>query len=136
MAGHLPAGDAVARLIEVRNAVNLALEEQRQRKVIGAPLEARVSLSSFGETYDLLKRHEADLPMLFITSQVALSQGQAAPEGGTAVAVSAAEAVTVQVAHADGTKCLRCWRFQTDISTDPGFEGICGRCVEAVSRNR
>jgi isoleucyl-tRNA synthetase len=131
------------RLIEVRNAVNLALEEQRQRKVIGAPLEARVSLSSAGETYELLRRHEAELPMLFITSQVSL-QSDAAPQsekgtsadGGAAVAVSAPEAVTVQVVHADGTKCLRCWRFVTDISTDPAFEGICGRCVEAVSSNR
>jgi isoleucyl-tRNA synthetase len=50
--------------------------------------------------------------------------------------VSAPEAVTVHVEHAEGTKCLRCWRFQTDISTDPAFEGICGRCVEAVSLNR
>jgi len=123
----------------VRNAVNLALEEQRQRKVIGAPLEARVSLSSFGETYELLRRHEADLPMLFITSQVALQPGtspKAGPDGGTAVAVSAAEAVTVQVEKAEGTKCLRCWRFQTDISSEPEFAGICGRCVEAVKSNR
>jgi isoleucyl-tRNA synthetase len=128
------------RLIEVRNAVNLALEEQRQRKVIGAPLEARVSLSPAGETYELLRRHETELPMLFITSQVSL-QSDAAPasaeaEGGAAVAVSAPEAVTVQVVHADGTKCLRCWRFVTDISTDPSFDGICGRCVEAVRSNR
>jgi len=128
--------DEWARLIEVRTAVNLALEEQRQRKVIGAPLEARVSLSSFGETYELLRRHEADLPMLFITSQVALQPGPSTPDGGTAVAVSAAEAVTVQVEHAEGTKCLRCWRFQTDISSEPEFAGICGRCVEAVTSNR
>jgi isoleucyl-tRNA synthetase len=128
------------RLIEVRDAVNLALEEQRQRKVIGAPLEARVSLAASGETYDLLRRHEADLPMLFITSQVSLSAGSAVEatslEGGTAVAVSVPEAVTVQVSRADGAKCLRCWRFQTDISTDPEFLGICGRCVEAVSSDR
>jgi len=107
--------------------------------VIGAPLEARVSLSSFGETYELLRRHEADLPMLFITSQVALQPGtspKAGPDGGTAVAVSAAEAVTVQVEKAEGTKCLRCWRFQTDISSEPEFAGICGRCVEAVKSNR
>jgi len=123
------------RLIEVRNAVNLALEEQRQRKVIGAPLEARVSLASSGDTYELLRRHEADLPMLFITSQVTLqSEADAgSAEGGTALAVAAPEAVTVQVDHADGTKCLRCWRYVFDISTDPAFEGICGRCVEAVS---
>jgi isoleucyl-tRNA synthetase len=129
-----------ARLIEVRNAVNLALEEQRQRKVIGAPLEARVSLASSGATYDLLRRHAADLPMLFIVSQVSLAPSAVgevpSPEGGTAVAVSAAEAVTVQVEHAEGTKCLCCWRFQTDISTEPEFAGICGRCVEAVTSNR
>ncbi len=130
------------RLIEVRNAVNLALEEQRQRKVIGAPLEARVSLAAAGDTYELLRRHEADLPMLFITSQVSLQrEGHAgAPEGegpdrtsAVAVAVAAPEAVTVRVERADGTKCLRCWRYVFDISTDPAFEGICGRCVEAVS---
>ena len=35
--------------------------------------------------------------------------------------------------RSDGTKCVRCWRYVHDISTEPAFAGLCGRCVEAVA---
>jgi hypothetical protein len=28
---------------------------------------------------------------------------------------------------------VRCWRYVHDISTEPAFAGLCGRCVEAVA---
>ena len=66
------------RLMTVRDEVNRALEVARQGKVIGTSLGALVTLAAGGETGRLLREYEADLPMLFIVSQVALE-----PEAAT-----------------------------------------------------
>ena len=55
----------------------------RQNKVIGTSLGALVTLAAGGETGRLLREYEADLPMLFIVSQVALE-----PSGGDDVTVT------------------------------------------------
>jgi isoleucyl-tRNA synthetase len=44
------------------------------------------------------------------------------------------DALTVQVEHADGQKCERCWHWETDIGKNPEHPTICGRCVEAVKQ--
>jgi isoleucyl-tRNA synthetase len=141
-----------ARLIDVRNTVNQALETQRKAKVIGPPLEAHVTLEASGPLLDLLRAYEADLPMLFITSQASLkpraganagsgsgpSAGSGAGDGAGAGAHAggdgaASDPVTVTVARADGVKCQRCWRYVPEVSTEPAFEGICSRCVDALA---
>jgi isoleucyl-tRNA synthetase len=107
------------RLREVRDKVNGALETARQEKLIGTSLAAGVALAAGGETAALLRRYEADLPMLFIVSQVMLDT--TGPEG-----------VSVSVARAEGEKCERCWRVLSDISRRPGTEGLCSRCIDAL----
>ena len=71
------------------------------------------------EAVKLLRRHEADLPMLFIVSQVSLETG--GPEG-----------VGVSVSRAEGEKCERCWRVLPELSRAPRVEGLCERCVAAL----
>jgi isoleucyl-tRNA synthetase len=108
-----------ARLLEVRDEVNRALETARQAKIIGTSLAAHVLLTAGGDTATLLRRHEAELPMLFIVSRVTLDTG--GPEG-----------VSVSVLRAEGEKCERCWRIVPDISREPGVAGLCSRCIGAL----
>jgi isoleucyl-tRNA synthetase len=108
-----------ARLFEVRSIVQKALEEKRNAKVIGASLEAKVTLWAAGETYELLARYEDQLPSIFIVSQVALHRGD---EGG----------VRVEVEHADGLKCERCWNWSTSVGADARFPTIDARCVRQI----
>ena len=56
--------------MEVRQDVLKSLEVARKEKFIGAPLEARVRLSADGDLYPLLEEYAAELPGLFIVSQV------------------------------------------------------------------
>jgi len=105
------------RLREIRDDVNRALENARQGKVIGTSLAAHVSLTAGGEAAALLSRHAAELPMLFIVSQVSLDTS--GPEG-----------VGVSVARAEGQKCERCWRVLPELSR--AVPGVCARCVEAL----
>jgi isoleucyl-tRNA synthetase len=112
-----------AQLIDIRARVNAALEEMRQQKTIGTSLEASVTLSASGATLALLRERLADLPMLFIVSDVTVRD---AGEGD----------LTVPVARSAGVKCVRCWRYVApeDVSSDAAFEGLCSRCVDAVGR--
>jgi isoleucyl-tRNA synthetase len=107
------------RLREIRDEVNRALETARQDKLIGTSLAARVTLTAGGEAAALLRRSEASLPMLFITSQVTLDTS--GPEG-----------VSVSVSRAEGEKCERCWRTVPEISRSGRTDGLCSRCIEAL----
>jgi len=107
------------QLLEIRDEVNRALESARQGKVIGTSLAAHVALTAGGDPAALLTRYEADLPMLFIVSQVSLE-------------TTGREGVGVSVVRAEGQKCDRCWRVLPELSRDPGVAGLCDRCVAAL----
>jgi isoleucyl-tRNA synthetase len=108
------------RLIEVRDTVLKSLEAARQEKQIGAPLEACVRLKANGDLLPLLEEYAAELPGLFIVSQVALDRD--ANDGGLAV----------QVERAAGVKCERCWKYTSDVGSDAGFPTVCAHCAKAV----
>ena len=113
------------RLIEVRDEVNRALEAARQGKAIGNSLGARVVLTAGGATGDLLARYRDELPMLFIVSQALV---QPAP--------TADDTLAIDVTRAEGHKCARCWRMVGEISARAEFEGLCGRCLDAIAGSR
>jgi len=113
------------RLMEVRDGVLKSLETARNEKLIGAPLEARVLLSANGDLYPLLEQYAAQLPALFIVSQVDLERGS---EGEQAAANP-----EVKVERARGQKCERCWKYTTDVGADARFPTICGACADAVN---
>jgi isoleucyl-tRNA synthetase len=105
------------RLMEVRGDVLKSLETARNEKLIGAPLEARVRLSADGDLYPLLEEYAAQLPALFIVSQVALEQGGE---------------LAVKVERAEGEKCERCWKYTTDVGSNAKFPTVCAACASAV----
>ena len=111
----------------VRDDVNKALELARNDKLIGKSLEAKVTLFCSDEVYSLLSPVEADLPMVFITSQVELARG------GEGAFTGEVEGLSVTVAHAEGEKCERCWAYRSDIGTDPAHPTLCSRCAKAIS---
>jgi isoleucyl-tRNA synthetase len=106
------------KLIAVRDDVLKALEAARQKKFIGANLEARVRLKADEQLYPLLEKYLDDLPGLLIVSQVSLEH--------------ASGALAVEVERADGEKCERCWKYTADVGRDPEFPTICAACREAV----
>jgi isoleucyl-tRNA synthetase len=106
------------QLFEVRSVVNQTLEGARQRKEIGSPLSAHVTVHASAEQLQLLEQYRAELPMLFITSSVRLEPGTSD--------------LLVEVERAPGDKCPRCWRFVTETVRDGEFAGLCERCADAV----
>jgi isoleucyl-tRNA synthetase len=106
------------KLLPIREQVLKSLETARNEKFIGASLEAKVHVDAGGDTYPLLDEYEAELPSLFIVSQVSIGNGA----GG----------IGVRVEKADGTKCERCWKYRTDVGSDPDFPTACAACAAAV----
>ena len=111
------------RLMVVRDQVNAALEEQRKTKVIANSLTAKVRLAAQGAIGALLEQYRAQLPALFIVSDVALDVGP----------LDAPDDVRVTVERAPGVKCERCWRYVPSVTTEPDRAGICERCVDALA---
>ena len=111
------------QLLEVRVAVQAALEVKRRDKVIGAPLEAKVVIEANAKRYEFLKRYEQDLSSFFIVSDVVLTRADHLAE-------SPGFAVTVD--KATGAKCERCWNYRSAVGTSADHPTLCDRCIEAV----
>jgi isoleucyl-tRNA synthetase len=107
-------------LLDVRTQVLKSLETARNEKLIGSPLEAHVCLEAGPALWPLLDSYLAELPTIFIVSQVDL---KAAAEGVE---------LAVTVERAGGEKCDRCWKYTYDRGADARWPGICARCAAAV----
>lgn len=138
---HLFVDEALAgrwsRLLKVRVAVNAELERLRQAKGIGQSLEALVRLRASGSIGELLEQYRDQLPMLFITSHVEVAPLPAdaapAPTAGSVYTDADGGVVHIEVAHAEGVRCDRCWRWVPVVSSQAGHEGVCGRCEDALT---
>jgi isoleucyl-tRNA synthetase len=109
-----------AKLLEVRGAAALELEKARQAGLIGKALEARVEIAPADEATGKLL---VDFGTLLETVMIVSSAAVSAPSG---------ESLRVSVSHADGHKCVRCWRWTKDVGAEPVHPELCGRCAEAV----
>ena len=119
------------QLLSIREVVQGALESQRREKVIGSSLEARVTLDAEPKVYALLSQYEAELPALFIVSQVDVRQIEKAVAQGHLVC-DTGRGIMVNVAKAEGAKCERCWNYRTSVGTSTEHPTLCDRCVEAL----
>ncbi|HEX7124771.1 MAG TPA: isoleucine--tRNA ligase [Thermodesulfobacteriota bacterium] len=117
------------RLLAVRAEVAKALEAARRDKVIGASLDAQVTLGAEGELAAFLEGARRELAPLFIVSHVQLAAG---PVAGGFVS-TAIPGLSVAVTQAPGRKCARCWSYTTDVGRDPGHPDLCARCAGAVA---
>jgi len=103
-------------ILNFREKAYQALEEARNQKIIAASLQARLELFAEGRDLEILRSVEADLPMIFIVSEVKLSPGSTPP----------------QVAHAHGEKCERCWMCLDSVGQNQKHPTLCKRCASVV----
>ncbi len=113
------------KIHEIRTDVQKALELARNEKVIGKPLEAKVTLYADGELKEFLEGVKDALPEIFITSAVELAEGEGAVKGDV-------EGLSITVARADGEKCERCWKFSTTVGSCAEHPTLCAECAETM----
>ena len=110
------------RLRVLRREVTGAIEQARRAGMIGASLQAAVSLPLAPDDRDLLS--DPDWADLAIVSQLRTSVDLHAAPGTTTPGVSPAE----------GAKCARCWRVLPEVGSIGAHPALCRRCAEAVAR--
>lgn len=118
-------------IIKLRKDVNKTLELARQgeNKIIGNSLDAKVTLSTDNvELAEFLVANKKILEEVFIVSQLLIADKRE----GEFVKGEEQEDLFVKVEHADGEKCERCWKYSTELGTNPEHPTVCPRCTSAL----
>ena len=111
-------------LLSVRDQALKALETARNEKRIGSSLEAQIRLSAPQSMYPVLERYHDQMRYLFIVSDVVLEKLPAS-DGDAGL--------TIEVLHAPGHKCERCWNYSTRVGEDNNYPTVCERCSAVLA---
>ncbi len=110
-----------AKLLAIKTDILKALEESRELKVIGKPLEAKIQLELNAEDKSLLQSMFGDnINQWLIVSKVEFVENSQ---------FKMYEVAKIQVTKADGVVCPRCW----NISDEHDEEGLCTRCQNVLA---
>ena len=113
------------KIHEIRTDAQKALELARGEKIIGKPLEAKVTLYAEGELKAFLEDVKEALPEIFIVSAVEIADGKGEVVGDV-------EGLSLSVAKADGEKCERCWKFTRNIGSNFAHPTLCAECAKTM----
>lgn len=116
--------------LAIRSVAMKALEEARQKKVIGHPLDAEVTLYADGEAFQTLQDMEKELADFLLVSQAHIVEGTA--DAPAEAAASEDGKVKASVAVCTLEKCERCWKRTGDVDTDPKHPHVCARCAHVL----
>lgn len=117
-------------ILQVKEAVNSALEQARTDKLIGASLEAEVTLYANEQLKPLLQKLGNELRFVLITSKVDVADFTA--DAGQATEL---DGLRVLVAASAEEKCERCWHHSATVGHNHAHPTLCIRCVENVEGN-
>ena len=107
------------QLLALREQMAKVLEPMRANGVIGAALDAEITVSVNPATAAKWQPLAEELRFLFISGDVTVSAVQA-------------DEVFVLAQPSTKTKCVRCWHHRADVGTVAEHPELCGRCVSNI----
>lgn len=111
-----------SKIIQLREAVLLQLEDARTQKLIGSSLEAEVVLKVKDlDLYEILKAYEKELHFIFIVSYTKLTKSK-----------SIKSEFSIKINKAGGSKCSRCWNYSDSVGRYSENPDICERCYNVI----
>jgi isoleucyl-tRNA synthetase len=113
-------GEKWAFLLDVRNAVNAAIEPLRAAKQMNTTEEAEVTLHVPPAVARQLEPYGGELASFLLVA------------GARVVEDPAAAGIRVAAERTRQVKCERCWTYRADVSAGVPRPGLCGRCAAAV----
>ncbi|MDI1351560.1 MAG: isoleucine--tRNA ligase [bacterium] len=119
------------QLYLIRDEVNKALEETRQKGEIGSALAAEVTLYADTQMMPKLTRLGEELRFLLITSGATVSPIHLSASGLPVSELG----ISIEVKASAHEKCARCWHRRPDIGQDETHPELCLRCVGNISGN-
>lgn len=114
------------KFMKLRDDVLKALEDARNKKLIGKSFEAAVTIYPDKETKTMLDDLGADFRQILIVSKLTIADGEAPAEA------EKLNNASIVVERADGEVCPRCRMIRTDVGVDPKLPMLCGRCAKIV----
>lgn len=115
----------------LRGEVTKALEEARNNKLIGHPLDASVRIQlPDGPLKKSIETLTENLNDVFIVSQAILVDHL----DETAYQGKEIDGLLIRIDRADGDKCGRCWRFDTTTGQDTDHPSTCERCAGVLTK--
>ena len=121
--------DAWNELHTIRDEVNKALEETRQKGEIGSGLAAEVTLYANEQQLPKLTRLGEELRFLLITSGATVEPLSLKP----AHLALSDNGIAIDVKASAYEKCARCWHRRADIGQDSNHPELCLRCVGNIT---
>ncbi|NNI27519.1 isoleucine--tRNA ligase [Pasteurella multocida] len=112
------------QVITLRNEVNRVLEQARNDKIIGAALEAELTIYANDIYAPLLAKLQNELRFVLLTSKAEVK-----PLADADVAEGEVKGFAVKVVRSANHKCPRCWHY----SDSKDAESLCSRCDENVN---
>lgn len=117
------------KFMNLRDDVLKALEDARNKKLIGKSFEAAVTIYPDKETKAMLDDLDADFRQILIVSKLTIADGEV-PENAEKL-----NNASIVVEHAEGEVCPRCRMIRTDIGEDPKLPELCERCAKIVEED-
>ncbi len=107
------------KILELRDLINLKLEEKRKEGLIGLALDAKVILNLPNLYEQIIKG--INLQEILIISQFELKFNDI-------------ESPEIIIEKAQGEKCPRCWKISENLIDTTDYEKICTSCAEVVEK--
>lgn len=116
-------------LYEIKKDVNKALEIKRNEKVIGHPLDAKITIAADEDILKLLSADEG-IERVFIVSEVSLKSFEEIDAGY----VPEDKKLKIVVEESENIKCERCWIRSETVGKFEEHKTICERCYNEITK--
>ncbi|WP_116964805.1 isoleucine--tRNA ligase [Fastidiosibacter lacustris] len=114
---------------DVRSECNKLLEAKRTEGVLGASLEACVTLFADDTLYNHLAKLKDELRFALIVSSAQLLPLTKKPLNALETDI---KGLSIVVDKSTAQKCERCWHRREDVGTSCEHPDICQRCIENI----
>lgn len=119
-----------ATVMQVKDAVNKRIEEERNAGKVKGSLGTEIELYCEGELFDVLTSLGEELRFVLLSSAAKVCAISAADTG--IAKPSEVEGLLLSVQPSGNAKCDRCWHHREDVGQDEQHPELCGRCIENV----
>ncbi|MGA1824135.1 MAG: isoleucine--tRNA ligase [bacterium] len=121
------------KLLNIRGEIAKRLEIARASKIIGHPLDAKVSLCLIenAELLDFLKQHGEELKTIVIVSDLEILSKETIPNDMDQSA--SYTDLWIKVEKAQGQKCERCWKYCSTVGQNKDYTSLCSRCASKIA---
>ena len=113
--------------MKVRSDVLKSLEEARNDKIIGKPLEAKITIEAKDDVTKEVLESIPNIHQLLIVSEAVINESHPNAKDY--------RYVRIFVEKHPGEKCERCWMLSNTVGENDKYPELCTRCADVVEEH-